>query len=107
MKDTEHRYIFHTGIGFFVGARLDKIRNVEFVIVIFVQCGKSSQEKWLKCSMNAYLANTKGFPKTKCWSCFGTRVSLFRAGVPDGTPPLGKIRTLQQNCHKFEPTMHL
>ena len=34
-----------------------------------------------KISQNAYLTNTKLFPKTKFWTCFGTPVPPFRAGV--------------------------
>ena len=54
---------FHKGIyfftSFFVGARLDLIRNVGFVMVILDQCGKSPQQKLLRFSQNAYFANTK------------------------------------------------
>ena len=66
---------------FFVGARLDKNRNVGVAHPIMIQCGKSSHWKWLKFLQNAYLANTKRIPKTEFWTCFGTWVPPFRAGV--------------------------
>ena len=48
---------------------------------MMVQCRKSCQRIWPKFSQNAYLSNTKGFPKTNFLIYFGYWVPLFRAGV--------------------------
>ena len=48
MKDNGRRYHFHTmlllGIWFFVGVRLDEIRNIGVVTLILIQCGKAPNE---------------------------------------------------------------
>ena len=38
----------------------------------------------MKFSQNSYIANTQRFLKTKIWTCFGSRVPPFRAGVYRG-----------------------
>ena len=49
-------------------------------MVVLVQCAKSSHQKWLKFSQNAYLPNTKGFSKHGFGLVLGLKI-FFGGGV--------------------------
>ena len=52
-------------------------------MVIWVQCAKSSKQKWPKISQDAYLPNTKGFSKYGVGLALGPKI-LFGGGVHEG-----------------------
>ena len=57
-------------------------------MVILDQCGKSPQQKWLKFSQNAYLANTKRILEYGIGLVLGLN-NFFREGVRLGWPGTG------------------
>ena len=64
-------------------------------MVILDQCGKSPQQKWLKCSQNAYLTNTMGFSKNGVGLVSGLN-NIFRAGVPPPPSPFSACIICEQ-----------
>ena len=103
MKVNGHRYLFHTGPYLVLGFLwvLDQIiQEYKYVKVIWVQCRNSSRKKWLEFSQNAYLANTKELPKTKCCLVSALGSSLLGSGAPTQTLPIKPKPTAQPNSNQ-------
>ena len=79
-----------------LGARLDWIRNMGFLMVFLVQCAKSYQQEWLKFSQDAYLANLRDSQNM-------VYVLFWNPGFSSGEGCTGSVNHIQKKPHLWGP----